>query len=58
MSSVELRRLGTEKTLLPQFQLVFIQTFIALTTEVMADILIKLLAQQPVFVLQPHDPAS
>jgi hypothetical protein len=32
---------------------VFIQTFIALTTKVMADILIKLLAQQPVLVLQP-----
>jgi hypothetical protein len=36
------------QTLQQQFQLVFVQTFIALTAEVMADILIELLAQQPV----------
>jgi hypothetical protein len=36
-----------------QFQLVFVQTFIALTTEVMADILVELLAQQPVLLPVP-----
>jgi len=33
------------KTLEQEFQLVFIQSFIALTAEVMTDILVKLLAQ-------------
>jgi hypothetical protein len=32
---------------------VFIQTFIALTAEVMTDILVELLPQQPVLGLQP-----
>jgi len=36
-----------------KFQLVFIQSLVALTTEVMTDILVELLAQQLVLVFQP-----
>jgi hypothetical protein len=35
-----------------KFQLVFIQSFVALTTEIMADILVELLAQQLVLGFQ------
>ena len=35
-----------------KFQLVFVQTLVALTTKVMADILIELLAQQLVLAFQ------
>ena len=43
------------QTLQQQFQLVFVQTFIAPTTEVMADILIEFLTQQPVLQFQRDD---
>jgi hypothetical protein len=38
-----------------QFQLVLVHPFVALTAEVMADILVELLAQQPVLRLQRGD---
>jgi hypothetical protein len=36
-----------------KFQLVFVQSFIALSAEVMADVVVELLTEQPVLGLQP-----
>jgi hypothetical protein len=43
------------QTLQQQFELALVQTFIALTTEVMADILVELLPQQPVLQFLRND---
>ena len=43
------------QTLQQQFELVLVQTFVALSAEVVTDILVELLAQQPVLQFLRND---